>query len=210
MFEDNGYSKKEITDAMKERTTSREDPETHDLQTRGIVVMPNVPNFTSDFNKIARKHGFRVANNTENRVRDLTSSAKTPLGEKNTNVVYNVSCKCGKYSYTGETDRKWSTRKKEHQDKVRLTKQDLERGNTETASKRMNEGDGGLAKHATICAEEIDWEGSKIVGKETRWTQRKFLEGVETLREKNSGIVPLNSYNKLEQWQSILFSLFKE
>jgi len=74
----------------------------------------------------------------------------------------------------------------------------------------MNEGDGGLAKHAAKCPEEIDWEGSKIVGKETRWTQRKFLEGVETLREKNDGKTPLNNYNRLEQWQSVLCSFFKQ
>ena len=67
----------------------------------------------------------------------------------------------------------------------------------------MNDGDGGLAKHATICPHIIDWENAKIVGKETGWTQRKFLEGIE------SGITPLNAYNKMEQWQSTLCSFFE-
>ena len=141
---------------------------------RGIVVMPNIPNFTPQFNKIARKHGFRVANKTEQRVKDLTTNAKTPLGNKNTNVVYNIPCKCRKHGYTGETDRKWETREKEHQNKVRLTKQDLEAGNTERAERRMNDGDGGLAKHASTCPLGIDWEGSKIVGREQKWSQRKY------------------------------------
>ena len=171
--------------------------------------MPSIPNFTVSFNKLARKHGFRVANETENRVRDLISNAKTPLGKKNTNVVYDIPCKREDHGYTGETDRKWESREKEHQDKVRLTMQDIEAGNTERATRRMNEGDGGLAKHASTCPQGIDWERARIVGREQRWTQRKLLEGIETLRKKNEGRVPLNSYNKLEQWQPVLYSFFK-
>ena len=85
---------------------------------RGIVIMQNVPGFTQEFNKIARQHKFRVANKTENRVKDLIANAKTPLGDKNTNVVYNIPCGCKKNGYTGETDRMWKTREKEHRDKV--------------------------------------------------------------------------------------------
>ena len=118
-------------------------------------------------------------------------------------------CKCGKYTYVGETDRKWATRKKEHQDKVRLTKNDIGNGNVESATKRMNDRDGGLAKHATICQQEIDWEESRIINKETNWTQRKMLEGIETLRQKSKGKVPLNQYNQMDQWSGMLQSLFK-
>ena len=67
--------------------------------------MESIPGFTPQFNKIARKHGFRVVNKTENMVKDLMSNAKTPLRDKNMNVVYNIPCNCNKYGYTGETDR---------------------------------------------------------------------------------------------------------
>ena len=115
----------------------------------------------------------------------MIANARTPLGKKNSNVVYHIPCKCKKHGYTGETDRKWETREREHQDKVRLTMQDIQSGNIERASSRMNEGDGGLAKHSSTCSYGIDWEGARIVGKEQRWTQRKFLEGFETLWQKN-------------------------
>ena len=207
MFEDNGYTKEEIDNAIKE-TRSSTDEKKKEENSRGIVIMPNIPGFTPQFNKIAKQHRFTVANKADNKVRDLISNAKTPLGEKNTNVVYNIPCKCAKYTYVGETDRKWGTRKREHQNKVRLTKEDINAGNHERATKRMNDGDGGLAKHATICTEGIDWENSKIIGREQRWTQRKYLEGIESLRMKNEGKVPLNSYNKMEQWQPIVYSLF--
>ena len=38
-----------------------------------------------------------------------------------------------------------------------------------------------------MCTEDIDWNTSRIVRKETRWTERKYLEGVETLWEKKNG-----------------------
>ena len=100
------------------------------------------------------------------------------------------------YSYTGETDRKFETRKKEHQDKVRLTRGDMEDERYDRAENRMNSGDGGLARHAVTCRQDIDWEKGKIIGKEKGWTQRKYLEGIELCRRKNQGIEPLNNYNR--------------
>ena len=190
---------------MKHKERNPTDKE-QEKASRGIVIMQNVPGFTQEFNKIARQHKFRVADKTENRVKDLIANAKTPLGNKNTNVVYNIPCGCKKNGYTGETDRMWKTREKEHRDKVRLTKKDIESGKTDQALKRMNEGDGGLARHATICPHDIDWDNAKIVSKEQGWTQRKYLEGIESLRQKNRGITPLNSYNQMEQWQSVIYS----
>ena len=59
----------------------------------------------------------------------------------------------------------------------------------------------GCSSRNRTCTQEINWENAKIVGREQRWTQRKYREGKESLREKNKGITPLNSYNQLEQWQ---------
>ena len=143
-------------------------------------------------------------------MKDIKNKAKTPLGQKNTNIVYSIPCGCKKYEYIGETDRKWETRKKEHQDKIRLMERDLRMGNKERAEKRMNDGDGGLAKHSSICSSNVDWDNSKIIGKEQKWTQRKYLEGIESLRQKNRGITPLNNYNKMEQWKPILYSFFND
>ena len=56
----------------------------------------------------------------------------------------------------------------------------------------------------------INWKEAKVVGSEKRWTQRTYLEGIETLRLKNQGINPLNAYNKMEQWQAMLASFFQE
>ena len=80
VFEENGYSKKEVREAMhtKKKTLKEKEP------TRGIVVIPNIPDLTPpQFKKIARQHSFQVANKTECRVKDHVSKAKTPLGDKN-------------------------------------------------------------------------------------------------------------------------------
>ena len=90
-------------------------------------------------------------------------------------------------------------------DKVRLTHDDITNENMERVTERMNTGDGGLAKHSASCDQQINWEEARIVGRETRNTQRKFLEGIMTLKEKGKGRVPLNSYNQMEPWQPVVF-----
>ena len=82
-------------------------------------------------------------------MKDIAQKAKTPLGEKN--IVYNIPCGCRKFSYTGETDSKWKTRKKEHMDKVRLTKEDIKNGNKTKATERINTGE-----------QKIKWEGAMM------------------------------------------------
>ena len=103
----------------------------------------------------------------------------------------------------------WESREKEHQDKVRLTEEDIANGNMDRANERMNTGDGGLAKHNSTCDRSINWEGARIVGREKRTVQRKFLEGIETLKEKSKGKTPLNSYNQMEPWQPIIFEYLR-
>ena len=210
IFEDNGYSKKEIAAAMKDRVKNKAE-EDEEKQVRGMVVLPNIHVFFSTTpHKIVRKHGFRVANKTDGKVRDLIAKAKTPLGSKNGKVVYNIPCKCVSRAYTGETDRMWCSREVEHKAKVRLTLQDVQNGKVKEAQERMNDGDGGLAKHATLCSKGIDWENAKIIGREPRSNQRKYLEGIETLKLKNKGIVPLNAYNRMEHWQSVVCAFEEE
>ena len=101
---ENGYTKEEVEQAMKEKER-RTDENEEDEPTRGMVVIQNIPGFTPQFNKIAREHNFKVANKTGKIVKDLTTKAKTPLGDKNKQIVYNIPCKYHKHAYTGETDR---------------------------------------------------------------------------------------------------------
>ena len=91
-------------------------------------------------------------------------------------------------------------------DKVRLTQEDINNGNMQKATERMNTGDGGLAKHNSICEYPIKWEEARIVGKERQHNQRKYLEGIESLKEKCRGRTPQNAYNQIEPWQPIVYA----
>ena len=210
VFMENGYSRREVRNAMKETRPRTENKDDEEPKIRGIVSIPNIPTFTRTFSRIAKQHNFRTTTRAENKVKDVSLKAKTPLGGKNTKVIYNIPCGCEKFSYTGETDRKWETREKEHMDKVRLTQVDLENGNVERATVRMNTGDGGLAKHSSICEQPVKWEAAKIIGRERKTTQRKFLEGIMTLKERSKGRIPLNSYNQMEPWKPTIFCIFEK
>ena len=96
------------------------------------------------------------------------------------------------------------TRKKEHMDKVRRTQEDIANGNMQRAKERMNTGDGGLAKHNYVCNYPVRWEESRILGKERKTNQRRYLEGIESLKEKSKGRTPLNTYNQMEHWQPVI------
>ena len=65
--------------------------------------------------------------------------------------------------YVGETGRAFQTRKKEHMSSVRLRK-------AQTSA---------LAEHSTKHGHDIDWENTKIVTKESKWTQRRWREAWE-------------------------------
>ena len=95
-------------------------------------------------------------------------------------------------------------------DKVRLTEVDIENGNVQRATDRMNTGDGGLAKHNSVCGQPINWGKAKIVGRERKATQRKFLEGIMTLKERSKGRIPLNSYNQMEPWQPTVYAFLRD
>ena len=73
-------------------------------------MIQNIPNVTPQFNKIAREHRFKVANKSGSRVKDLTTKAKTPLGDKNSNITSHVgvisTLITEKHKENGERERK--------------------------------------------------------------------------------------------------------
>ena len=94
-----------------------------------------------------------------------------------TRVVYKIPCACQNTLYVGETWRLFQTRKKEHMGKVRLTIEDLHKGNTISAEKWMGKEDGALARHTTECQSDVDWGNTEIVARENSdYNREKFLK----------------------------------
>jgi len=92
---------------------------------------------------------------------------------------------------------------------VRLTQRDIDDNNMESALKRMNSGDAGLAKHDQICPNNIEWHNSKIIGQESNTDKRKFLEAIESIRVISNNKTSLNTYVQMEQWKPFLDKAFK-
>ena len=71
-------------------------------------------------------------------------------------------------------------------DKVRLTNEDLHKGNTLSAEKRMGKEDEGLIRHTMKCQNVVDWGNAEIVRRGRGLKQRKVLEGIESLRQSHA------------------------
>ena len=67
----------------------------------------------------------------------------------------------------------------------------------------MGKEDGVLARHSVECTGNIDWEGAKIVGRETGLRQRKVREGIESLRN-DTMEWDFSTIKQLKVWKPIL------
>ena len=93
-------------------------------------------------------------------------------------------------------------------DKVRLTNEDLHKGNTLSAEKRMGKEDGGLVRHTVEGQSGVDWGNAEIITTERGLKQRKVLEGIESLRQKHRGMRVLNNFDHVKTWTPVLNSFF--
>ena len=73
----------------------------------------------------------------------------------------------------------------------------------------MNTGDGGLAKHDQTCPNNIQWQESCIIAKETNTQKRKFLESLETMRTIYNKKIPLNTHAEIDYWKYFLNLAFR-
>ena len=159
---------------MKEKTEETK-------EYRGVVNIPYVKGLSGQFKRVAEKHGVRTTFRPERKLKQLRTQNQCPLGDRRKAVVYRIPCGCDGAVYVGGTYRQFETRKKEHERKVRLTRQDIGKGRLDSAGKE----DGGLASHSINSESEIDWGKSEIVAMKTGYRQRKVREGIESLTTNN-------------------------
>ena len=97
------------------------------------------------------------------------------MGDKRKAVVHRIPCGCDEAVYVGETYQHFETRKKEHERKARLTRQDIKKERLDSAERRMGKEE--VAWRASIkCESEIDWGKSEIVAMETGYRQSNLLK----------------------------------
>ena len=209
VFVANGYTRETVRRFMEQRPQQIDKREQEERESRGVVTIPYLKGLSEQFRRTANRHSFRVAFKPGRKIKDIKRTCQEPLGERRQCVVYKIPCACQNTVYVGETYLTWrlfQTRKKEHMDKVRLTIEDLHKGNTLSAEKRMGKEDGGLARHTTECQSDVDWGNAEIVARERGLKQRKILEGIESLRQRYYEMRVLNNFDHVDTWKAILNS----
>lgn len=139
---------------------STEEQDEKDWERRTITI-PYLKGFSEQVNRIAQKHSFKVVFKPGGKVKEIKSKCQKTLDERQNGVVYRIPCKCEESVYIGETQRLFQTRKREHENKVRLSKEDITCTRLDSAEQRVEKEDGGLARHSAECNEEINWEEAR-------------------------------------------------
>ena len=79
-------------------------------------MLPYVSGISKDIRRVCWKFGLRVVFKSGRSLRSILIKVKDTLpAEKQSKVVYQIPCSCGK-TYIGETTRRLETRMKGHQD----------------------------------------------------------------------------------------------
>ena len=103
-------------------------------------------------------------------------------------VVYQVSCKQCPKTYIGETGRKLGIRIKEHRDDVGQSDQShYTRSQRKTSTDTIHKS--ALTDHASQNNHVIDWDNTKVVGRESN-RERRWMR--ESIRIRQEGTKALN------------------
>ena len=142
-------------------------------------------------------------------MKEVQNRVKIPLKEKRKEIVYEISCKCGKCVYVGQTQQRWDERMEEHQANIRGANAEWHAGTQsgrKRAEDRMKGHGGNLVKHVVKdCDKGINWKKSGPVAMEKGWKQRRIKESIETFKREIKGKTILNQCDYLDQgWKEIL------
>ena len=162
VFVANGYERNEVKRCLREKVKEKTE-ETREY--RGVANIPYVKGLSEQFKRVAEKHGVRTTFRPGRKLKELRKQSQCPLGDKRKAVVYRIQFGCDEAVYVGETYRQFETRKKEHERKVRLTRQNIEKGRLHSAETRMGKEDGGLASHSIKCEARLTGENQRLL----RW-----------------------------------------
>ena len=187
IFVANGYPRKEVKLAMRERERRGD---TQAEMKNGTVCLPYIRGVSERLKKVYNKYGVRAAFRCGSQVKELGNKTKSNLGQRKNNVIYQIPCICG-HIYIGQTERAVGLRHKEHEADLRLTRIDIEEDKDEEAGKRIKKS--RLVEHCVNnCGLNPDWEYIKILGKDKGWTSRRLRESYHTMKRQYEGLNTIN------------------
>lgn len=190
----NNYPKyfynKIINEFLVPRVHTNDSSNTPEMTTR--CIFPNIPGLTNNIKKLLLTDGqCQLISYNVKTTNCLFSKLKDqePRNEQK-EVVYKISCKECPCVYIGETRQKISARIKQH---------------TNTCKPMYVGGQTALSEHAHNTKHSFDFDGYKIVGKESVDKKRKLLEVIQIIRHQNT----INFKTDTECFAGVYNSLLK-
>ena len=163
----NGYPDAFIRSSAQPQPTQDLDDQEMERRDDGVqrpplVMLPYVAGISEDVRRVCRRFGLKVIFKSGRSLRSVLTKVKDTLpAEKQSKVVYQIPCSCGR-AYIGETTRRLETRMKEHQDACC-------RGMVEKSA---------VAEHAWEHHHPIEWEGTRVIDRAGRSKEFQLTEAL--------------------------------
>ena len=187
IFVANGYSPKEVKEAMRERENAGDSQEG---MTEGTICLTYVKGVSEQLRRIYNSFGIRAAFRCGKRIKSSGSKVKSQLRDRKNNVIYEIPCLCGAV-YIGQTERAVGIRHQEHESDLRLTRTDLEADENERAERRIRSS--RLVQHCVRgCGLTPDWDQVKVRGTDAGWTSRRLRETLLSMKRTHEGKEVIN------------------
>ena len=147
-FIGNGYPRAFVRSASAPRAPKEpSNDDDNDAEKPPVAFLPYVAGVSERIRKACQDFNIRAVFKSGPTLRSLLTKVKDPLPiDKQSNVVYEVPCTCGKV-YIGETKRRLGTRLKEHKD----------------ACVKYHTDKSAIAEHAWTNDHPINWAETKIL-----------------------------------------------
>ena len=182
------WSVKKVQEKMEEKQgkTKRRDKQQHKEKMKGMVVIPYVKGLSEAVTRVFRKHRITTAMRPYRTLRQLLvhPKDKTPK-EKTCEVVYRIPCKSCDAVYIGETGRSLGTRLEEHR-KDTNSKIDKKYTRSSRVQSTSEVNKSAITDHVSQENHIIDWEGVKVMDRESQRSVRRVKEAIQIRRHTNN------------------------
>jgi hypothetical protein len=162
----NGYPtcflKKTLKEARQKASRTRQSVQSQRAGERvSFATIPYVAGVSERIARVLRQYSVVTAYKSSGCVGTAVSKLKdkVPLLSR-THVVYNIPCRDCSCSYVGQTTQSLASRVKQHRADVRYRRCDRSE----------------LAEHATTSGHSFEFDKASVLGTESHWYKRKFLE----------------------------------
>ena len=141
-------------------------------------MVPYVQGLTEKVTRIYKKYGISTSVRPHSTLRQILVHPKDKLETlENGEIVYKIPCKICNKAYIGETGRQLKTRIEEHKKDVNsISSQTFTRNTRKLSENTIHKS--AITDHVAASNHIIDWEGAKIVDKESNKRRRHVREAI--------------------------------